>query len=80
MEILYDDKHITVCIKDTYLLSEKSENGKDIMTVPDDYYKSGSQDASAYPLNRLDHGVGGVMVFAKTHEAAANMAQSSVIR
>ena len=73
MEILHDDKHITVCIKVPGLLSEKSESGNDILTVLDEHYKSNGQAAKAYSLHRLDHGVGGVMVFSKTHASAAKM-------
>lgn len=73
MEILYDDKYITLCIKDPKLLSEKSENGQDILTMLDEYYSISNQNAKAFPLHRLDFGVGGVMVFAKSSESAAKM-------
>ncbi len=73
MEILYDDNYITVCVKEPMTLSEKSDSGDDILSKLDAYYKENEQAASAYPLHRLDFGVGGVMVFAKNREAAAKM-------
>lgn len=73
MEILYDDKYITLCVKNPKLLSERSENGQDILTKLDEYYVDSNQNAKAFPLHRLDFGVGGVMVFAKSSEAAAKM-------
>ncbi len=75
MEILYDDNMITVCVKEPLVLSEKSADGKDILSLLDTYYKENGQDATAYPLHRLDFGVGGVMVFAKSREAAAKMSE-----
>lgn len=73
MKILYDDKHISVCIKDPMLLSEKSSSGNDILSKLDAYYKESGQSAKAYPLHRLDFGVGGVMVFAKSPQSAAKI-------
>ena len=73
MEILYDDNYITVCVKEPMMLSEKSSTGNDIISALDEYYNQSGQSANAYPIHRLDFGVGGVMVFAKSHEAAAKM-------
>lgn len=75
MEILYDDNYITVCVKEPLMLSEKSPDGNDILSHLDKYYAESRQNATAYPLHRLDFGVGGVMVFAKSRDAAAKMSE-----
>ncbi len=63
--ILYEDRAVVVCIKPPALLSQAG-NGEDILQV------LGRQvDCTLYPVHRLDRGVGGVMVFAKTSKAAA---------
>ncbi|MBO7148252.1 MAG: RluA family pseudouridine synthase [Clostridia bacterium] len=72
MKILYDDKDITVCIKDPDLLSEKSENGADILTKLEEHFGG---EFTFFPLHRLDFGVGGTMVFAKNKKAAAKMSE-----
>ena len=61
MEILYTDKDIAVFIKPVGMDSEKE--------VPAELAKQlGTQ---IYPLHRLDQNVGGVMICARTKEAAA---------
>lgn len=72
MKILYDDKDVTVCIKDPDLLSEKSENGADILTKLEEHF---GEKSTFFPLHRLDFGVGGTMVFAKNKKAAAKMSE-----
>ncbi|MBQ4136708.1 MAG: RluA family pseudouridine synthase [Clostridia bacterium] len=73
MKILYDDKYITVCIKPPELLSERSDTGKDIINTLEAHFESAGNNCEIYPLHRLDLGVGGVMVFAKSRDAAAKM-------
>ena len=61
MEFLYSDKDITVCIKPVGLDSEAQ--------VPEEIRQAlGGQ---VFPVHRLDKNVGGVMVYARTREAAA---------
>lgn len=63
--ILYQDRDLAVCIKPPALLSQ-SGSGEDILQI------LGRQlGCTLYPVHRLDRGVGGVMVFAKTSKAAA---------
>lgn len=63
--ILYEDRALVVCIKPPALLSQAG-NGADILQI------LGQQlSCILYPVHRLDRGVGGVMVFAKTTKAAA---------
>ena len=63
--VLYQDKSIIVCLKPPGLLSQAGP-GEDILQL------LGSQEScTLFPVHRLDRGVGGVMVFAKTAKAAA---------
>ena len=66
MEILYSDKNIAVCVKPVGLDSE--------MEVP-----AGLKEAlggEIFPIHRLDKNVGGVMVFARTKQAAAALSKA----
>jgi len=66
MEILYSDKNIAVIVKPVGLDSEHQ--------VP-----AALQEAlggEAFPIHRLDKNVGGVMVFARTKQAAAFLSKA----
>ena len=66
MEFLYSDKDITVCIKPVGLDSEAQ--------VPEEIRQAlGGQ---VFPVHRLDINVGGVMVYARTREAAARLSRA----
>ena len=66
MEFLYSDKDITVCIKPVGLDSEAQ--------VPEEIRQAlGGQ---VFPVHRLDKNVGGVMVYARTREAAARLSKA----
>lgn len=66
MEILYTDKSIAVCIKDVGFDSE--------VQMPQMLQKElGGQ---LYPVHRLDKNVGGVMVYARTRQAAAALSKA----
>jgi len=63
--ILYQDKSMIICLKSPGLLSQ-SGPGEDMLQI------LGSQEScTLFPVHRLDRGVGGVMVFAKSSKAAA---------
>ncbi len=62
MEILYSDKQIVVCVKPVGLDSEHE--------VPQ------ALGGEIYPIHRLDKNVGGVMVYAKTRQAAAALSRA----
>ena len=62
MEILFEDKHIVVCIKPVGM---DSEHG-----VPE------ALGTEVYPVHRLDKNVGGVMVYARTKAAAAALSKA----
>ena len=66
MEILYWDKQIAVCVKPAGLDSEAE--------VPATLKKQ--LGGEIFPIHRLDKNVGGVMVFARTKQAAANLSKT----
>ena len=65
MEILYWDKQIAVCVKPAGLDSEAE--------VPATLKEQ--LGGEIFPIHRLDKNVGGVMVFARTKQAAANLSK-----
>lgn len=72
IKILYEDKHIIVCIKPAGALSQADNGGADNMP---DMLKELCGANEIYPLHRLDREVGGVMVYAKTKAAAAALSR-----
>ena len=66
MDILYSDKHITVCVKPVGMDSEHE--------VPAALQETLGGDI--FPIHRLDQNVGGVMVYARTKFAAARLSQA----
>ena len=70
MNVLFEDTHIIVCIKPPHLSSEQTaaQNGfADLLAAQNGGYLG--------VVHRLDLGVGGVMVYAKTREAAARLSR-----
>lgn len=65
MEILFSDQHIAVCIKPLGLDSEHQ--------VPELLRQQ--LGGEVFPLHRLDKNVGGVMVYARTKQAAADFSR-----
>lgn len=66
MTILYSDRHIAVCVKPVGLDSEHE--------VPQ-ALKS-ALGGELFPIHRLDKNVGGVMVYARTKQAAAALSKA----
>ena len=62
MDILFEDKHIVVCIKSVGMDSEHE--------VP------AALGGEIFPVHRLDKNVGGVMVYARTKAAAAALSKA----
>ena len=69
MEILFEDKWITVAIKPTDAVSERTERGDGFA----DLLAARNPDGYIGVVHRLDRGVGGVMVYARTSAAAARL-------
>ena len=65
MEILYATKDLVACLKPVGVDSEKG--------VPE--LLTEQLGGTFYPVHRLDQGVGGLMVFARTPQAAAGMSK-----
>ncbi len=63
MEILYQDADIVVCVKPRGVLSEYHPSEENMVSLL----------GGVYPVHRLDRAVGGVMVYAKTKQAAARL-------
>ena len=66
MEILYSDKNLAVCIKPVGLDSESE--------VPTALKEA--LGGEFFPIHRLDKNVGGVMVYARTKQAAAALSKA----
>ena len=66
MEILYSDKSIAVCVKPVGLDSESE--------VPAALKEQ--LGGEVFPIHRLDKNVGGVMVYARTKQAAAALSKA----
>ena len=66
MEILYSDQNIAVCVKPVGLDSEAE--------VPAALKEQ--LGGELFPIHRLDKNVGGVMVFARTKQAAASLSKA----
>lgn len=66
MEILYSDKSIAVCVKPVGLDSESEVPAalKELL------------GGEVFPIHRLDKNVGGVMVYARTRQAAAALSKA----
>ncbi|MEF2837830.1 MAG: RNA pseudouridine synthase [Oscillospiraceae bacterium] len=66
MEILYSDKNIAVCVKPVGLDSE--------VELPAALKEQ--LGGEIFPIHRLDKNVGGVMVYARTKQAAASLSKA----
>ena len=66
MDILYSDKHIAVCVKPVGLDSEHE--------LPETLKEA--LGGEIFPIHRLDKNVGGVMVYARTKQAAAALSKA----
>lgn len=74
MQILYEDPAVIVVIKEPGQLSEAAGGSPDsLVTRLNARFSRKGESARAYPVHRLDRGVGGVMVYAKTGAAAAGL-------
>ncbi|MBO5211753.1 MAG: RluA family pseudouridine synthase [Clostridia bacterium] len=71
MDILYSDDYIVVCVKPVGILSQADSSGGMSMITE----LSKTYGCEIYPLHRLDKGVTGVMVYAKTKLAAGQLSR-----
>ena len=67
VELLYCDDSVLCCVKPVGLLSQSAPGGEpDLVQL-----LQNQTGGNIYPIHRLDRAVGGVMVFARTAQAAA---------
>ena len=66
MEILYSDKALAVCVKPVGLDSEQEVPAALIQAL----------GGEIFPIHRLDKNIGGVMVYARTRQAAAALSRA----
>lgn len=72
IDILYKDKSIIVCVKAPGELSQAGKPGeRSLLTALEE-----AHGAPVYPVHRLDRETGGVMVYARTKEAAARLSDA----
>ena len=80
LDILYEDNHIIVCVKEAGILSQEDISGKDDMLslvkeyIKEKYHKEGNVFLGL--VHRLDINTSGVMVFARTSKAAKRLSES----
>lgn len=72
MEILHLDNKIIVCVKRAGILSTDEPNGMPSLLRT----ALGDENAPIYTVHRLDAAVGGVMVYARTRHAAADLGRA----
>lgn len=71
MDILYKDRSIIVCIKRPGELSQAGKPGEaSLLTALEEQF-----GAPVYPVHRLDRETGGLMVYARTKDAAARLSE-----
>ena len=73
--ILYDDAAIVLCEKPIGLSSQTTDGDSDLPTALTRYFADRGERVTPYVLHRLDTAVGGLMVYAKTKEAAGALSR-----
>ena len=73
MIVLYEDHQIAVVVKPVGVSSEEAQDGMSVPALLRDLWKN--EKAYVGVVHRLDMGVGGVMVYAKTQQAAAELSR-----
>lgn len=77
IDILYEDNHLLVCIKEKGILSQAdASGGENMVSLLKDYLKQKKEQGEIGVVHRLDRGVGGVMVYAKRSIVAAKLSQA----
>lgn len=71
MKILFEDESVLVCYKPAGILSQKASDGEESAVSILEKHTG----AAVYPVHRLDRGTAGLMMFAKTALAAANLSR-----
>ena len=74
-KILFEDKFIIVCIKPGGVASELTSSGNDMPTLLSDHRADRGEDDYIGVVHRLDMPVGGVMVYTKRNDTAAQLSK-----
>lgn len=76
LNILYEDDAIIVCVKPAGVATQTKQIGqKDMESILRTYRMQKGESSYVGVVHRLDQPVSGVMVFAKTKQAAANLSR-----
>lgn len=74
MQILFEDADLIVCVKPRGVASEGDGDG-DMPRLLSRYREEKGEAGEVYPVHRLDKETAGVMVYAKTREAASALSK-----
>lgn len=76
-ELLYFDRDLVALVKPVGLVSEDGGAGDSVIPAAAAALRdAGERETTLYPVHRLDRNVGGVMVYARTKQAAAALSAS----
>ena len=79
LNVKYEDEYLLVAVKPAGVPAQGDKSGTpDMVSLVKDYlYEKSASDEEPYTavINRLDRPVGGLMLFAKTQEAAARLSE-----
>lgn len=76
MKVIYDDAVITLLEKPIGISSQATDNDACLPSLLLAYYQEKGERAEPFVLHRLDTAVGGLMVYAKTKNAAAILSKA----
>jgi len=74
LKILFEDNHILVCEKPAGIATQSGKiTEKDMVSEVNNYLRKAGASSSAYLIHRLDKPVRGILLFAKTKQAASEL-------
>lgn len=78
IDIIYQDKDLVVCHKPAGIPVQTAKTGQqDMVSLLRNHYGEKGEDTQVFVVHRLDQPVEGVMVFARTKQAAADLSRQS---
>ncbi|MBQ3007517.1 MAG: RluA family pseudouridine synthase [Clostridia bacterium] len=75
--ILFEDKHLAVCIKPAGIISQSSTTGSDMISLLNAHFEENGESCRAFPVHRLDRETSGIMVYAKNSHSAAELSKQA---
>ena len=74
IKVIYEDSHILVCEKPAGIATQAGKiTEKDMVSEVNNYLRKAGASSSAYLIHRLDKPVRGILLLAKTKQAAAEL-------